>query len=135
LAQKGVRMSDPERGAGWSLFAGMMLLLMGGFQAFMGLVALLENELIVATPKYLLQLDATSWGWIHMLGGILLLLAGLGIFAGQTWARMVGIAVAALAALANFAFLPYYPIWAIIIITMSMFTIWGLSVWSPPRLD
>ena len=135
MAQKGVRMSDPERGAGWTLFAGMMLLLMGGFQAFMGLVALLENELIVATPKYLLQLDATSWGWIHMLGGILLILAGLGILAGQTWARVVGIVVAALAALANFAFLPYYPIWATIIITMSVFTIWGLSVWSPPRMD
>jgi hypothetical protein len=128
-------MSDTERGAGWSLFAGMMLLLMGGFQAFMGLVALLENELIVATPKYILQLDATSWGWIHMLGGLLLLLAGFGIFTGQTWARVVGIAVAALAALANFAFLPYYPIWATIIITISVFTIWGLSVWSPPRMD
>lgn len=135
MAQEEVRVSDTERGAGWSLFAAMMLLLMGGFQAFMGLVALLENELIVATPKYFLQLDVTSWGWVHMLGGILLLLAGLGILAGQTWARAVGIAVAALAALANFASLPYYPIWAIIIITMSVFTIWGLSVWSPPRMD
>ena len=128
-------MSDTERGAGWTLFAAMMLLLMGGFQAFMGLVAVLENELIVATPKYFLQLDATSWGWIHMLGGILLLLAGMGILAGQTWARVVGIVVAALVALTNFASLPYYPIWAIIIITMSVFTIWGLSVWSPPRMD
>ena len=128
-------MSDTERGAGWTLFAAMMLLLMGGFQAFMGLVALLENELIVATPKYFLQLDVTSWGWIHMFGGMLLVLAGLGILAGQTWARMVGIVVAALVALTNFASLPYYPIWAIIIITMSVFTIWGLSVWSPPRMD
>jgi len=59
----------------------------------------------------------------------------MGILAGQTWARVVGIAVAALAALANFAFLPYYPIWATIIITISVFTIWGLSVWSPPRMD
>ena len=128
-------MSDSERGAGWALFAGMMLLLMGGMQAFMGLVAVLENEIVVATPKYFLQLDVTSWGWIHMLGGILLILAGIGIFAGQTWARMVGIIVAALAVLAEFASLPYYPIWAIIVISIGIFTIWGLSVWSPPRVD
>jgi hypothetical protein len=128
-------MADSERGAGWALFAGMMLLLMGGMQAFMGLVAVLENEIVVATPKYFLQLDVTSWGWIHMLGGILLILAGIGIFAGQTWARMVGIIVAALAVLAEFASLPYYPIWAIIVISIGIFTIWGLSVWSPPRVD
>jgi len=135
LAKREVHMADSERGAGWALFAGMMLLLMGGMQAFMGLVALLENEIVVATPKYFLQLDVTSWGWIHMLGGILLILAGMGIFAGQTWARMVGIIIAALAVLAEFASLPYYPIWAIIVISMGIFTIWGLSVWSPSRVD
>jgi len=128
-------MSDSERGAGWSLFGGMMLLLMGGFQAFMGLVALINNELIVATPKYVLQLDVTSWGWIHILGGTLLILAGLGILAGQTWARVVGIIVAALAALVNFAFLPYYPVWSAILVTMAVLTIWGLCVWSPARME
>lgn len=128
-------MSSSEKGAGWSLFAAMMLLITGGYQMFMGLVALLEDEIIVATPKYVLQLDVTSWGWIHMLGGVLLLLAGAGILSGQTWARIVGIVAAAFVMLANFAWLPYSPWWSIIAITTAGFSIWGLSVWRPADID
>lgn len=128
-------MSSSERGAGWSLFAAMMLLITGGYQAFMGLVALLDDEIIVTTPKYVLQLDTTSWGWIHMLGGIFLLLAGGGILSGQTWARIVGILAAAFVMLANFAWLPYSPWWSIIAITTAGFSIWGLSVWRPADID
>jgi hypothetical protein len=128
-------MSSSERGAGWSLFAAMMLLITGGYQAFMGLVALLDDEIIVATPKYVLQLDVTSWGWIHMLGGIFVLLAGGGILSGQTWARVVGILAAAFVMLANFAWLPYSPWWSVIAITTAGFSIWGLSVWRPVDID
>jgi len=128
-------MSSSERGAGWSLFAAMMLLISGGYQVFMGLVALLDDEIIVETPKYFLQLDLTSWGWIHMLGGVVLLLAGAGILSGQTWARIVGIVVAAFVMLANFAWLPWSPWWSIIAITTSGFAIWGLSVWRPADID
>ena len=128
-------MASSERGAGWSMFAGMMLLLWGGLQALLGSIALFQNDLILATPKYFLQLDVSTWGWIHILGAIVLILTGVGILAGQTWARMVGVIVATLVTLANFAWLPYYPVWGIIVVTIGVFTIWGLCVWSPPRVD
>ena len=113
---------------GFILFAGIMMIMSGGFQIFAGLVALFENEFYVPTRNYLFQFDATSWGWIHLLGGLLVMLAGFAVMAGQTWARVVGIALAVLSALANFTFIPYYPFWALTIILIDIFVIWALAV-------
>jgi hypothetical protein len=120
------------RGAsGWAvgliLFAGVMMILAGAFHAFSGLVALFENEFYVATPNYLLEFDATSWGWIHLVVGLVVAGAGFGVLSGQTWARVVGIAVAVVSALVNFAFIPHYPLWALVIITLDIFVIWALA--------
>ena len=121
--------STPSRWAvGFILFAGVMMIMAGGFQAFSGLVALFENEFYVATRNYLFQFDATAWGWIHLIGGLLVLLAGFAVIAGQTWARVVAIILAVLSALANFTFIPYYPFWAIMIIAADVFVIWALAV-------
>lgn len=76
----------------------------------------------------LLQFDAKSWGWIHLLLGLLVLFAGFAVLAGQTWGRVVGITLAVLSALANFAFLPYYPFWAMTTIALDIFVIWALAV-------
>jgi hypothetical protein len=112
---------------GLIVFAGVMMILAGGFQAITGLVALLENEFYVATRNYLFQFDATSWGWIHLLLGLVVLLAGFAVLSGRTWGRVVGIILAALSALANFAFIPYYPVWSITIIALDVFVIWALA--------
>jgi hypothetical protein len=91
--------------SGWAtglmVFAGMMMIMAGAFQALSGIVTLFQNEFYVATRNYLLQLDANSWGWIHLLLGLLVLFAGLGLLAGQTWGRAVGITLAVLGALAT----------------------------------
>jgi hypothetical protein len=100
----------------------------GGFQAFAGAVAIFEDEFYVVTPNYLLELDATTWGWIHLLLGLVVLFAGIAVMSGQTWGRVVGITLAVLSAFANFAFIPYYPFWSITIITLNIFVIWALSV-------
>ena len=113
---------------GFIVFAGVMMILAGSFQAFAGLVGIFQNEFYVSTPKYLLQLDATSWGWIHLLLGIVVLFAGFAVMAGQTWGRVVGITMAAISMAANFAFLPYYPFWSLTIITVDVFVIWALAV-------
>ena len=105
------------------------MILSGGFQAFAGMVALFENEFYVSTPRYLLQLDATSWGWIHLLIGLLVLAAGFAVMSGQTWGRVVGITLAVLSAFANFAFIPYYPFWSLLIITLDIFVIWALATY------
>jgi hypothetical protein len=112
---------------GLILFAGIMMVMAGFFQAFSGLVALFQNEFYVATRNYLLQLDATSWGWIHLVVGIVVAAAGFAVMAGRTWGRVVGITLAVVSALANFAFIPYYPFWAITIIALDVFIIWALA--------
>jgi hypothetical protein len=120
-----------EATSGWAvgfiLFAGIMMLMSGIFQAFAGLVALFENEFYVATRNYLFQFDATTWGWIHLIGGIIVALAGWGLLSGQTWARTVAIIVAVLSAIVNFAFIPYYPFWSLLIITLDIFVIWAVA--------
>jgi hypothetical protein len=112
---------------GFILFAAIMMLMSGVFQAIQGLVAIFENEFYVATRNYLFQFDATTWGWIHLIGGIIVALAGWGLLSGQTWARTVAIIVAVLSAIANFAFIPYYPFWSLLIITLDIFVIWAVA--------
>lgn len=107
-------------------FAAMIMFLAGGFQIFAGLVAIFTNEFYVTTPNYLFQFDVTSWGWIHLLVGLVVVAAGSGLLSGRTWARVVGVTLAMLSALVNFAFLPYYPIWSLIVITLDVFIIWAL---------
>jgi hypothetical protein len=107
-------------------FAAMLMFMAGGFQIFAGLVAIFTNEFYVTTSRYLFQFDVTTWGWIHLLVGVILLAAAGGLLSGRTWARALGVVLAMLSALANFAFLPYYPIWSLIIITLDVFVIWAL---------
>jgi hypothetical protein len=117
--------------SGWAVglivFAAIMLMMAGTFQFLAGLVALFENEFYVTTRNYVFQLDATTWGWIHLLLGIVLGIAGWGLLSGRTWGRVVAITVAAISALANFLFLPYYPFWALTIITLDVLVIWAVA--------
>jgi hypothetical protein len=112
---------------GFILFAAIMMIMVGIFQALQGLVAIFENEFYVATRNYLFQLDATSWGWIHLLVGALVAFAGYGLLSGRTWARAVAITLAVLSAVANFLFIPYYPFWSLLIITLDVFVIWAVA--------
>jgi hypothetical protein len=117
-----------EAGAGWVMFAGIILITVGVFQAFAGLVGILEDEILVVTPDYLVQLDATTWGWVHMIIGLIVLAAGFGIFAGNVLARTVGVFVAIGSMISMFFWLPWYPVWAIIIIALDITIIWALTV-------
>ena len=120
---------EPPSGVatGFIVFAGVMMIMAGAFQAIAGLVALFENEFYVATRNYLLQFDATSWGWIHLLLGLLVLFAGIAVLSGQTWGRVIGIILTVVSALTSFAFIPYYPFWALAIIALDVFVIWALA--------
>lgn len=81
------------------------------------------------------EFSVSGWGWIHLVLGIVLAVTGYFILSGQPWARAVGIAVAALSALANFLFIPYYPIWALVIIALDVAVIWALSTYRPESSD
>ncbi|HEX3210984.1 MAG TPA: hypothetical protein VH016_00330, partial [Actinomycetota bacterium] len=113
--------------AGFTMFAAVMMIMVGVFQAIQGLIGIFENEFYVPTRNYLFQFDATSWGWTHLLLGLLVAFAGYGLMSGKTWARTVAIFLAVLSAIANFAFIPYYPFWSLLIITLDVFVIWAIA--------
>lgn len=117
-----------DAAVGWTIFASILLIMIGVFQAISGLVAIVNDTFYVVGEVWIFQFDISTWGWIHLLIGLALALAGLFLFRGAMWARVVGIVVASIAAIANFAWLPWYPLWSIIIITVSVFVIWALSV-------
>jgi hypothetical protein len=112
---------------GFIMFAAIMMIMAGVFQALQGLVAIFENEFYVATRNYLFQFDATTWGWIHLIIGVIVALAGWGLLSGRTWARAAAIALAVLSAIANFLFIPYYPFWSITAIIIGVFVIWAVA--------
>jgi hypothetical protein len=112
---------------GFILFAAIMMIMVGIFEAIQGIVAIFENEFYVATRNYVFQFDATTWGWIHLLVGLLVAFAGYGLLSGKTWARVVAITLAVLSAVANFLFIPYYPFWSLLIITLDVFVIWAVA--------
>ena len=121
--------TDPNPWAqGLIVFAAVMMILAGGFHAMAGLVGIFENEFYRVTPNYVFEFDVTGWGWIHLLLGLVVVLAGFALLAGQTWARGVGIALAAVSALANFVFIPYYQFWSLAIIALDIFIIWALAI-------
>jgi hypothetical protein len=114
---------------GWIIFAGIMMFMIGSFHAIEGLVALFKDEYYLVRPSGLvIDVDYTAWGWTHLLFGILVAIAGLAAMAGQTWARVVGVALAVLSALINITFLAAYPVWSTIIITLDVFVIYALVV-------
>jgi hypothetical protein len=124
--------TEPVSGwaVGFTAFAGAMMLLIGIFQAFAGLAAILNDGFLVRRPNYTFDIDITGWGWIHLIIGLIVAAAGFGVFSGATWARAVGITVALLSAIANFFFIPIYPVWAVLIIAIDIIVIWALSTYT-----
>lgn len=112
---------------GWIAFAGIMMLIGGALAFFQGLVAALNDEWVVWGARTSLYLDLSAWGWIHMLVGLIVFLAGFGVFSGNLLARTVGVIVASLSLVANFLWMPAYPLWAIIVITIDALVIWALT--------
>lgn len=116
---------------GFAAFAGAVMLLVGIFQGLAGIAAIFENEFFVAGSNYLYEVDVTAWGWIHLIIGVILVFAGIGIYTGAVWARSIGVFLAILSAVANFLFIPYYPVWAVLIIALNIAIIWALVVYGP----
>ena len=109
------------------MFAGVIMIMVGAFQAIAGLAALFEDEFFVVTSDYIFKVNTTAWGWIHLILGLLVAFAGYALFAAKTWARVIGVTLATLSAIANFIFIPYYPFWAILIISLDVWVIWALT--------
>ena len=116
---------------GFAMFAAVLMMISGVCGVLAGISAILRDEIFVSTPNYLYTLDLTTWGWVHLILGALLAIAGLGVVQGATWARVIGVVVAGLALIANFVSLPYYPLWAILLIALDVVVIWALATYRP----
>ncbi len=113
---------------GWSIFAGVMLTMVGIFQGIAGFVALFNDTFyLVGKSGLALSVDYTAWGWAHIVLGALLIGAGVSVMRGNMYGRIVGVVVAMISAIANLVFLPAYPVWGAIIITIDILVIWALT--------
>lgn len=112
---------------GWASFAAFMLIIAGVFGVVNGISGIAEDDIILVGQEYVWEFDVTAWGWVHLIVGIVMILAGFGIFTGNVAARAVGVIVATLSAITHFMWLPYYPIWSVIVIAIDIAVIWALT--------
>ncbi|WP_333771248.1 DUF7144 family membrane protein [Streptomyces sp. IBSBF 2435] len=120
--------------AGGTVFAGVLLLVGGVLAILEGSVGIAKNSVYVVTRgSYAYKFDVSSWGWIHLVLGIIAVLIGAGLLRGDAWAKYAGIAIASLSLIANFMFLPYQPAWSLIMIAIDIFVIWSLATYHSKR--
>jgi hypothetical protein len=117
--------------SGWAkggiAFAASVLTLVGGFQVIAGLAAIINDQFFVVTRNYAFDLDVATWGWIHLVIGVALLVTGAGLFTRAAWAGVTALFLAMLSAFVNFFFIPYYSFWAITVIALDVWVIWSLT--------
>ena len=111
---------------GVTTFAGALLTVVSVFQILEGITAIANDTIFVRGLNYTWQFNIQTWGWIHLIIGLIALATGIGIIMGQTWGYLVGIVIAGLSALSNFMFMPYYPFWSLAIIALDVLIIWAL---------
>jgi hypothetical protein len=116
------------RGAGWAMFAAILLFLAGTWNFIDGILAISQSHVYTANAHYVFS-DLKTWGWIVMLLGIAQLAAGAGLLSGSTWARWFAIAVAGVNAIGQLMFIPAYPFWALSMFTLDIFIIFGLAAY------
>jgi hypothetical protein len=114
---------------GIAVFAGVIMIVGGAFQAVEGLAGIVNDQWLVALPNYLYAFDLTLWGWLHLLVGLGLLAIGVFLLRGATWARFAGMIVAAVSAILNFVWLPYSPWWSLTVIAIDVLVIWALAAY------
>lgn len=121
--------SDNYSGAavGVTVFAATLMILGGTMQALQGLVALANDTFFVLGEEYVFKFDVTTWGWVHLILGLIVAFAGAALLQGATWARVVTVMVASVSILVNFLWMPYYPIWSLTLMAFAVFVIWAVT--------
>lgn len=120
------RSQPPGWAVGFIALGGSLLFISGCFQFLQGLAAVIDDQFYVRAPNYTYRIDTTAWGWTHMGIGIVAALAGIGLFTGNPIARVVACVVAIASIISNFFFVPYYPVWSIMIIALDVVVLWAV---------
>ena len=112
---------------GWIVFAGTMMMILGVFHMFQGLIGLFRHSYIAfPTTGLTVQVSYTQWGWLQLLAGVLVFFAGLGLFTGRMWARTVGVILVSISALINFAWANLFPFWSLTLLAIDFFVIYAI---------
>jgi hypothetical protein len=111
---------------GLTLMAAAFLMISGVFDFFSGLAALLRGSFFVTLPHYAFSVSVHSWGWLHLIMGAVVFVVGAALLTDHLWARIAGVVIAAFSAVMNFVMLPYYPVWAFVVIALDIIVIWAL---------
>lgn len=127
IARTPVRDESSTTAYGVSVFAGVLLATLATFEILQGLSAVLRDDIFVSGLNYVYEVDVTAWGWWHMLIGAVGLAVGIGILTGKRLAYVVGIGLAVVSAIGQFMFMPFYPLWSLLIIAMDVLVIWALA--------
>lgn len=117
---------NSETITGLSLFAGIALLMSGLFSILLGVTGIARDHLF-SPAGYAFRFELTAWGWIHLVVGVVLVIAGVGVLADQSWGRGAGVAVAGISLVTQFMFIPYYPAWSISVMILDLLIMWTLS--------
>lgn len=120
--------NTPTGWVGWGYFAGFMMMVLGGLQGIVGLTAIFRQNFYVVTQSHVIAFNITTWGWINLILGIIIAIAGYELFRGAVWARVIAVILAGLSFLANMAFISAYPIWSITIMLVDVLIIYALTV-------
>jgi hypothetical protein len=129
-------MSSPSTGAsrssspwavGATVFAGVLLVCNGVISILEGITGIAKDDVLVSTPRYVYRFDLTTWGWLHLAIGVVLVIVGIGVLRNQGWARWTGILLAGVSLFTQFMFLPHYPLWSLTVMALDVFIIWGLA--------
>ncbi len=111
---------------GFTVTAAVLMMVSGLWNFLEGLAAIIKGQFFVVLPNYVYNVSVTGWGWIHLILGAAVFVAGAFLFMDKTWARIVGVVLACLSAVANFLYIPYSPVWSVIVIALDVFIVWAL---------
>ena len=129
--------SSVERASPWAsgpiVLASAIMVIAGVLQVFIGTTALVHNKIYVDTPEYVYAFSLPMWGWAQLLTGISSVAAGYAALRGLTWARILGIGLAAISMVIQFMFIPHYPIWSLLVIALDVIVVYGLTTYRPSR--
>ncbi|WP_425586212.1 DUF7144 family membrane protein [Streptomyces sannanensis] len=114
--------------SGTTVFAAAMMIVGGAMAIFEGISGIRKDQLFIATRHYVFEFSLAGWGWVHLILGIVLLLAGCVVLSGALWARFFGVSVAGLGVIANFLSVPYYPLWALTLVAVNILIVWALCM-------
>jgi hypothetical protein len=122
--------NELQTGSNWMVggiaFAGSVMIMVGSFSIVAGIAAIFDDGYVVVRRRYPFDLDTTAWGWVHLVLGILIVITGFALFANAGWALILAIVLSVVSAIDHFFFIPYAPVWSVLIVGLNAWVIWAL---------